>query len=241
MTLFEQQFQREFAAFDQIVVIADDILARNRDKFSLDRARRRRRAAAMLYGRSRKAIDAVRLLAANGFGDDAMVVSRALVNICIDLAYICKVDSDDRTEQWIANGRRARRQMAKFFGLTTQDEHQTDWAKNDALARQWRDVNIEQRADDTDLKNFYAVLYRHGSSFEHSDLWAVNYFLEHGEDGPMLKTEPSDNLVPQSLFAAYTFAQIMVTIGHLFEFDFAGQDAEMLRVAQEGLRFSAQP
>jgi hypothetical protein len=31
-----------------------------------------------------------------------MVIARSLVNVCIDLAYICKLDSDDRTEQWIA-------------------------------------------------------------------------------------------------------------------------------------------
>jgi hypothetical protein len=106
MTRFEEQFHREFDAYDRIILIADDILSRNAEKFSVDPARRRTRAAAMLYGRSRKAVNAVRTLAATGYGDDAMVLSRALVNICIDLAYICAVESDDRTEQWIANGRR---------------------------------------------------------------------------------------------------------------------------------------
>jgi len=239
MTPFEEQFQREFNAYDRITLIADDILSRNAEKFSVDPVRRRTRAAAMLYGRSRKAVNAVRTLAAAGYGDDAMVLSRALVNICIDLAYICAAESDDRTEQWIANGRRARRQMAQYFGLTTQDELTTDWARNDELARQWRAVTIEQRANDAGLENFYSVLYRHGSSYEHSDLWAVSYFLERGETGPILNTEPSDKLVAQTLFASYTFGQIMLTTGHLFGFDFGGQDAEMLRVAQEGLRFVA--
>src|SRR5260370_41473566 len=100
MTRFEEQFRREFDAYDRIVSICDEILQRNAEKFGID-ARRRTRAAAMLYGRSRKAVDAVRLLAATGFGHDAMVLARSLVNACIDLAYICKADSDDRTDQWI--------------------------------------------------------------------------------------------------------------------------------------------
>ncbi len=100
-------------------------------------------------------------------------------------------------------------------------------------------MTIEQRAKDAGLENFYKVLYRHGSSLEHSDLWGVNAFLERGEEGPVLKTEPSENLIVQSLFACYTFGQIMTTIGQLYDFEFAGAEEEMLRVAQEGLRFAA--
>ncbi len=136
MTEFEQRFQREFQAYDQVISVADDLLARNEQKFAIDPARRRTRAAALLYGRSRKAVDAVRILAANGYGEDAMVLARSLVNACIDLAYICKLDSDDRTEQWIANGRRARRTMAQEFGLKPEDEERIDWTKNEILAKQ---------------------------------------------------------------------------------------------------------
>jgi len=236
MTPFEQRFSREFATYDRVIALADDLLERNSERFAIDLARRRTRAAAMLYARSRKAVAAARLLAAAGYGEGAMVIARSLVNVCIDLAYICKPESDARIEPWIVNGRRARRTMAQEFGLTVEEEKRIDWAQNDILAKQWRDVKIEQRAKDAGLENFYKVLYRHGSSFEHSDLWAVNAFLERGVDGPILKTDPSENLVVQSLFACYTFAQIMVTIGRLFGFEFRGADEEMLRVAQAGLR-----
>lgn len=238
MTQIEERFSREFEAYDHVIVLADDVLRRNGQKFAIDPQRRRTRAAALLYARARKAVDAVRILAAAGYGEDAMVLARSLVNVCIDLAYICKVESDERTEQWIANGRLARRLMAQEFGLKTEDEETTDWKKIEKLAKHWRDVKIEERAKYAGLENFYRVLYRHGSSFEHSDLWAVNSFLERGEDGPMLNTESSENLVVQSLFACYTFGQITLTIGQLFGFEFAGADAEMLRVAQEGLRFA---
>jgi hypothetical protein len=238
VTKIEQRFGREFEAYDRLIFLADDLLSRNAEKFAIDRARRRTRVAALLYARARKAVDAVRILAAWGYGEDGMVLARSLVNVCIDLAYICELDSDDRTEQWIANGRLARRRMAQEFGLKTEDEETADWEKTEKLAKQWRDVTIEQRAKAAGLENFYKVLYRHGSSFEHSDLWAVNSLLERGEQGPELKTEPRENLVPQALFACYTFSQIMVTVGRLFGFEFAGAEAEMLRVAQEGLHFA---
>jgi len=96
-------------------------------------------------------------------------------------------------------------------------------------------VNIYERAKATGLENFYKVLYRHGSSFDHSDTWGVQAFLERSPEGPVLRSEPNENLVPQSLFAACTFAQIAVTIGRLFGFALQGAEDEMMNVAREGL------
>ncbi len=67
--------------------------------------------------------------------------------------------------------------------------------------------------------------------------WSVQNVLERGPDGPVLKTGPGDDLVVQSLFAAYTFAQIMVIVSKVFAFDCADAEREMLAAAQEGLRF----
>jgi len=96
-------------------------------------------------------------------------------------------------------------------------------------------VNIYERAKATGLENFYKVLYRHGSSFDHSDTWGVQAFLERSPEGPVLRSEPNENLVPQSLFAACTFAQIAVTIGRVFGFALQGAEDEMMNVAREGL------
>jgi hypothetical protein len=234
-TDIESRFAREFAAFDRILAIADRLLERNAEKFALDAKRRRLNAAVRLFGRARKSVSAVRLLASSGHGEDAMAVGRSLVNLCIDLAYIVQEESDDRTELWIANGRLTRRTMASEFGLRTEDEDTTNWNAVEALAKKWRAVNIYERAKATGLENFYKVLYRHGSSFEHSDTWSLQAFLERSPEGPLLRSDPNENLVPQSLFAAYTFAQIAVIIGKLFEFDLQGAEEEMQNVARSGL------
>ena len=54
MTSFEQRFSREFATYDRVIALAEDLLERNSERFAIDLARRRTRAAAMLYARSRK-------------------------------------------------------------------------------------------------------------------------------------------------------------------------------------------
>ncbi len=234
-TDIEGKFAREFGAFDRIVAIADRLLERNAEKFALNPKRRRLQAAARLFGRARKSISAVRLLASSGYGEDAMVVCRSLVNVCIDLGYIVSEESDERTEQWIANGRLARRTMAAEFGLRTEDESNVDWGAVEVFAKKWRAVNIYERAKATGLENFYKVLFRHGSSFDHSDTWSVQAFLERSPEGPVLRSEPNENLVGQSLFAAYAFAQIAVIIGKLFDFRLEGAEEEMLEVARAGL------
>ena len=234
-TDFESRFAREFAAVDKILAIADQLLEENAEKFALDPTRRRLRVAAVLFGRARKSVGAVRLLASSGYGEDAMAIGRSLVNVCIDIAYITQEESDTRTEFWVANGRLARRAMATEFGLLTEDEHTTDWNVVETLAKKWRAVNIYERAKATGLENFYKVLYRHGSSFEHSDTWGVQSFLEESPEGPVLRSEPNENLVPQSLFAAYTFAQIAMIVGKLFGFVLKDAEEEMMKLAREGL------
>jgi hypothetical protein len=69
----------------------------------------------------------------------------------------------------------------------------------------------------------------------HSDTWSLQTFLERSPEGPVLRSEPNDNLVPQSLFAAYTFAQIMVIIGKVFGFALGSAEDEMLEIARDGL------
>ena len=78
-TEFESKFAREVVAFDQIVAIADRLLEENAEKFALDPKRRRLQAAARLFARARKSVSAVRVLAASGYGEDAMAVGRSLV------------------------------------------------------------------------------------------------------------------------------------------------------------------
>jgi len=69
---------------------------------------------AFLFGKATKTMNAIRVLCEGGFGQDAVILTRSLVNLVIDLWYIGG-DPDERTEDYIANGRRTRRTYQEQF------------------------------------------------------------------------------------------------------------------------------
>jgi hypothetical protein len=78
-----------FKAMETVMGTVDSLVERNEGKAALDLRRWATRAALGLFGKSRKSADAVYLTARYGYGEDAMILSRSLVNICIDLKFIC--------------------------------------------------------------------------------------------------------------------------------------------------------
>ena len=167
---------RQFDACRSILSLTDQLCERNQAKIILDQRRYATMAAGSRYGKARKQMEAVYLLASHGYGEDAMILARSLVNVCIDLRYIA-VDADQaetRARQWTAKGRVERRKFAKRVGTIAPDETTVDWDKEEALADEWPKT-VERRAKAAGLENFYNLPYRHGSSFEHSDSWSATW------------------------------------------------------------------
>lgn len=228
----ESKYAREFAGYRRLGGLADELWQRNKARPALDTSRPATAAVLGLYAKAKKSFQAIEQLAAAGFGEDAMIIARSLTNLCIDLAYICRTDSDDRARQWIARGRVSRRTLANTFGHDPPDEAKVDWAKVTARANQWEGKKIRGRADDAGLMNFYRIAYQHGSVFEHSDAWGALAFLDIVDDAVEVQTEPSQQHVGTALLAgAFAFAQTVQTTGVFWGFDFGGLDAEMERVA----------
>jgi len=121
------KFEKELTGYERLLAKADELFGRNQAKAFLDTARPSTAAVLGLYTKARKSIVALHVLATSGYGEDAMIIARSLINLCIDLGYICRTDSDDRARQWIARGRVSRREMAQAFGLTPPDEMTVDW------------------------------------------------------------------------------------------------------------------
>ena len=66
------RFRREFVAYDRLLALADEIMAHNSAKLVVAAGRRSTQAVAALYAKARKSMDAIRLLASEGYGEDAM-------------------------------------------------------------------------------------------------------------------------------------------------------------------------
>jgi hypothetical protein len=233
----EAKYSRELEGYRQLGGLAHDLLVQNEHRMALDTARASTAAAMGLHAKARKSFLALELIAREGFGEDAMILARSLTNLCIDLGYICRADSDNRARQWMARGRVSRRQLAQTFGLVPPDENEVDWPAMMALAKKWRDVPIVDRAKDAELVNFYEIAYRHGSVFEHSDAWGALAFLEIVDNVVAIQPNPSPRLVGTALLAgAFAFAQIVEIAGHFWSFDFFGRDAEMHSIVTTAFR-----
>ncbi len=226
---YTAQFKEQFEACRSILSLADALYQRNGAKAVLDRNRYATLAVGSLYGKARKQMEAVSLLASEGYGEDAMILARSLVNLCIDLGYIT-ADPDQtepRARRWTAKGRVERREFSKRVGTTSPDEATADWSKEEAFADEWP-KSIEQRAKDAGLESFYNLPYRHGSSFEHSDSWSATSFLDLKVDAVDMLTGPSDRYIDLALLTlACCAGEIASRFGKFYGFDFAGADVEM--------------
>ncbi len=229
MSAFEQQYAKEFTASRSILALADGLFQQNEAKVVLDRTRHATLAAASLYSKARKQMEAVGLLASQGYGEDAMILARSLANLCIDLGYITAEPDqiEIRARRWTAKGRVERRKFSKRVGTTPPDEATVDWIKEEALADEWPKT-VEQRAKESGLANFYNLPYRHGSSFEHSDSWSAASFLDPKTDVVDMLTGPSGRFIDLALLTlACCTGEIAKRFGGFYGFEFAGADAEM--------------
>src|SRR4029077_11854845 len=103
---------------------------------------------AFLFGKATKTLNAIRVLCEAGFGQDAVILTRSLVNLVIDLWYIGG-DPDERTKDYIANGLRTRRTFQERFPERPDPLPALgpDWDEVKQRAKRWKDVSIEIRVN----------------------------------------------------------------------------------------------
>jgi hypothetical protein len=168
-----------------------------------------------------KTIRAVRLLAVDGYGEDAMILLRSLTNPAIDMAFICRENTEQRLEQWIATARVSRRRLAEQLGKQLPDEEGTDWRTVEAAANQWNGRGIRQRAEAAGVENFDTLIYRFGSGFEHPDAWMMSDFASEA-DGfiTMKRSVASPRYVGNALTgAAICLAAMLDSLARFFVFE----------------------
>ena len=102
----EAQYSRELDGYVRLGELAWSLLQRNQSRVAIDTARPSTAAVLGLHATARKSFQAIDVLAREGFGEDAMIVARSLTNLCIDLGYICRTDSENRAREWMAPGTR---------------------------------------------------------------------------------------------------------------------------------------
>src|SRR5215470_14545011 len=105
--LVAKTYPKELEACRTLLARLDDLYQRNQEKIVLDSKRVATLAAVSLYAKARKQAEAIGLLASAGYGEDALILARSLVNLCIDLGFILSESEviEERARAWVANGR----------------------------------------------------------------------------------------------------------------------------------------
>lgn len=227
---FLKHLEPRFLGFDNVVRLCDELFKRNEAKVHVNTRRLATGAALGLYPKTRRAIDALRLLATTGYGAEAVVLARSMVNTCIDIRYICgdAEHAEARARRWLANGRVSEQALLARWNVPPRRDDRVDWVEERKLAAEWRNVTIERRAAEAGLETFYAT-YRDGSSVEHSDAFSVAWFLEITDDHARMQVQPSADWVEQSLvMGALAWGEISMTFAKFYQFDVADYEKRTL-------------
>jgi hypothetical protein len=185
--------------------------------------------ASFLFGKVWKGCDATVVLCEMGFGEDALIVARSLLNLAINMAYIQRGGTpSELAHAFVAAGMLAhkkfrdltlaqltedqRRQIVDFPGGPKSD---AEWEEIKNDAKKWNDIKIQCRATRSGLDAYYD-LYRYASSIEHSDAWSSRTYLDDADPmGLKVTNAPSDELVDLALVAAAWAVAVVTTL--LFE------------------------
>jgi hypothetical protein len=112
------------------------------------------------------------------YSEDALILSRSLASLAIDLAYLSANDAD-RFTTYRAMAAHAQKTMADQCGIALSPEVETafDWQDIKTRVDRWRGGGLRRRAEKSKRLPLYDYAYRHGSSFEHSDGWSLLTYL----------------------------------------------------------------
>lgn len=204
-----ERLASSFEAIDLLDRTMEDLVRANPGRLRMNGPAHAVLAAA--FGKALKTLDAIRIASESGYGEDAMILARSLVNLAINLGYIGRaLDPDERARDFVAAGRVARRDFLRQF-----PQHDPDWGKEvdwpalEERAKRWDGARIRKRAIEAKMEDFYREFYCFGSSYEHSDSASLGgYFGASDENNQEIDSDPSDDLV--NLVIGCTFKAMAV-------------------------------
>ena len=193
--------------------------------------------------KNRKHFSAVQELCKLGFGEEAILIIRSMINAVIDLTYISKRGKEKLSKRfimyrWIIERKRIQsRELLEKFGALQKLEgaELEEWGKNkiEALAKakkfsetysgrksDWSGCSIEEKAQKTSTKAkkgmeiLYQTIYRYSSDIEHSNTVALaNYIKKDIPGEEHLESEPREAYIKDNL--EYSFI-LLANIAEIF-------------------------
>ncbi len=198
------KFQKHFNASDVLMNCMIEVTEKHKARIKLRGNKAEKDLdllVATMYGKAAKTFGAVLKLCRLGFGEDALILIRANVNLMINFFYILSENSVERAGDLIAYSHQEQKKYLQV-GHKAEPEwmKQLNWGEINERAKQWDRVKIRERAEKAKQLSHYDVGYRFYSSIEHSDAVALSRYIEKwDEEGVKISSDPSDNDVSIAL------------------------------------------
>jgi hypothetical protein len=208
--------------------------------------------ASTLLAKAAKTHEAILLLATNGYGEDAIILTRSLFNLAVVISWIFKGPSQ-RLDAYaaydvVSKAKLGRKIVASQSTATIIPEvyelyqnRRSEWEdgerdfKDQYYSKRpgWSGKSIEEMANEVGLGGTYATFYTLASDIEHSNPASISNYLHDQPDGSKyVSAMQSENWVVEALFESIFFAavvakpaDIVLGLGILTQLEAVEQDA----------------
>jgi len=207
-------------------------------------------ASSFLFAKSTKTFRALNILCQNGYGEDAAILARSVLENVINLAYMNEDDKQNRAELFIYHSFIDRKNKIKqiennqYYPQNIEkkftDKFEEVYKKAVKLQdyeckkikserkynikkQSWSCLSLANMAEETKLKElYYDQIYWLISNLSHpSDNASMNYIFENKNGGILINDMPSDKWVEQSLILGFDcFYKMVQLVNDIFELNF---------------------
>lgn len=221
-----KRFERLFHAQNTLGDLVNEVLVNHQDQLKV-RGGEEHDLSLLLatsFGKGMKTLQAIVRLCLLGYGEDALVLLRSNINLLTNAAYVlAAADPIDRTKDFVAYSYKERVKYLRIAHDVKTAPWKAEMSDEEIKLRAdaWEKVSLSERARVSAALFHYDIGYRIYSSFEHSDAFALNDYIEDwNENGPLIQSGASDNYVGIALVHSFgVMADLLMLVCRYFAID----------------------
>lgn len=234
-TFNREQFEKKYQVAESLIKLADQM----RRKQSRSLVSSFKKIAFFFFAKNYNTLLAVLYLCKQGFGVDAHILARSLLEAVIDFLYISK-KPEERSKLYIEYGHVSVKRLLNVWDryceerdVLNSDEELRNKINNDyervknnyPKKIKWTEASLETKAREVEMLALYDLSYKQGCTFSHSDPRGMLNHLEQPEDGVLtVRTGPSNDWISQSLCTScLSFFFLIRKYDEIFKLGFASE------------------
>lgn len=187
--------------------------------------------ALLAFGKAYKTHAAILILCEQGYGEDAAILARSLVELSLSTVYIAEDKTGAAAQRYFEYDFVIRDEMYKYLSNNDElkaelerridgsgnqeatieevqkkaEEVRAGYTKDELRRKNWSGKSIREIAEAVGREDIYKTAYALQCSLSHSDASIANNYVKEDGDGYMMDVAPSENWVAQTLVVSIDF------------------------------------